>query len=384
MRLARMTGPLGAGGQAEVARDRVPVDAAGTSNRLPTHPRGGQRVDRLILDPGLHLPPDGLACGTRRSGCDRGGRDRELPHGRRMAPQRPLDEFTQVLDEMEAIWTAAGAPCRAPTASSPPRSRLTTSTPGWALSQRVSRAVGQDIHHRSRSTKMVPYRRRKAKSSTPNPRGVGPWGKRKARRRANTLSGVAARPSSQKTRAPASPPAAKPTTANPWSSRAVRRAYGATIPGSRSVKTRRAPAAWSQKHLPTCSTNRMAMPCQGRSAGWRLERECACVESCSQSGQRAVAAVVITVAVMAVASAVRPSRCQRVGSGRIVAGGTADLGKRGESARIVPRLPSTCPAWFTKITDEPPIRGNFTFWPSNTSDRVGGSRTAQSMRPRAR
>src|SRR5258707_7108733 len=60
---------------------------------------------------------------------------------------------------------------------------------------------------------------------------------------------------------------------------------------------------------------------------------------------------------MAVAAVVRPNRCQRVGSGRIVAGGTADLGKRGESARIVPRLPSTCPAWFTKITDEPPNRG---------------------------
>src|SRR5258708_11284264 len=58
------------------------------------------------------------------------------------------------------------------------------------------------------------------------------------------------------------------------------------------------------------------------------------------------------------ASALRPSRCQRVGAGRIVAGGTEDLGKRGESARIVPRLPSTCPAWFTKITDEPPNRGN--------------------------
>src|SRR5260370_15848229 len=45
MRLARMTGPLGAGGQAEVARDRVPVDAEGTRHRLPPPPRGRQAVD---------------------------------------------------------------------------------------------------------------------------------------------------------------------------------------------------------------------------------------------------------------------------------------------------------------------------------------------------
>jgi hypothetical protein len=71
-------------------------------------------------------------------------------------------------------------------------------------------------------------------------RGVGAAGSGAAWMVRRSVSGLAVRPSASSKRAPGSPPRAKAIAAKTVARRAVRRAWGATTVGTRSVQVRRA------------------------------------------------------------------------------------------------------------------------------------------------
>jgi len=172
-----------------------------------------------------------------------------------------------------ATWTAAGAPCCTPSAYSPPRSRLTTWTPGCSRSHAAPAPAERSgkrstTRWRSRSTRIVPYVRpvRKAKSSTERTVGVKGGALVKARIASRSVSRLVAPPPRRSSRAPGAPPRAKATCTNQPARRVVRRAEGAATVGIRSVKICRSQATSSQKKRRACRQSRTATPPQGRSA----------------------------------------------------------------------------------------------------------------------
>lgn len=139
---AWMASPLRTLRQAQVAFDAMAIQARFPGNLLARHPRGGQRINRLIAIAAADdflLQLKGETCVGLRWHCRYRVHQRAggglLFHYLGITPYHALDQFPQVLHQWSrsAICTAWGASARAPRVYSPPRSRLLICAQGWLV-----------------------------------------------------------------------------------------------------------------------------------------------------------------------------------------------------------------------------------------------------------